>query len=236
VSEPLYIHPHSSLFAPSHDRLPDFVAYQSIVRSAKGTAYMTCVTSIDPSWLPQLAVGSPLLSFGPPLASPPPAYDPARDAVVMHCTPKYGARGWELRPHALPAGEVGAEEGKKGREEGREMACRWFARLLLEGRVLEDLAPLCKTPDGGTCLNDPPALITHRRPVRKVMEVVKPLVDRGGVASLRQLREQWAKDPRFLRAGLKMWVRPEHQQLFQQIWNKVTQPSQAPAAGAAARR
>ena len=237
MTEPLYLHPHSSLFSPNPERLPEFVTYQTIVRSAKGLNYMTCATAIEPDWLPPLALHTPLLSFHPPLSSPAPAYDAAHDRIVFYCMPKYGARNWELRPFPLSGRDLllsaggggGSADKKKIKEENealREKECRWFARLLLEGKIIPGLAPLYQkataaqrtmheddedeeegrslqkstTDNEAGYLNDPPALITHRRPVRKVFEVLQPLLN-ANIASLAALRQQWEQDPAFLKLG-----------------------------------
>lgn len=46
-------------------------------------ANMTCVTAIEPGWIPVLAEGSPLLSFSEPLVSPPPTYDGEKTHSVL---------------------------------------------------------------------------------------------------------------------------------------------------------
>lgn len=251
---------------------------QSIVRSAKGLAYMACVTAIEPEWLPPLALHTPLLRFDPPLASPPPVYDAATDRVLFYCPPRYGSRGWALRPFPLSASDLirlarmkQAKEEKEKEGVIRERECRWFARLLLEGKVLPELRVLYpqqqqnaqassqqkkgkKGPwdvssddeeedgengGGGSAaaasvvfLNDPPALITHRRPVRKVLEVVQPLVD-AGIASAGALRRKWAEEGEvdFLRRGVRMWIRPERVGEFDALWRRVVGVSEAAGTG-----
>ena len=121
-----------------------------------GRAYMNCATAIDPDWIPALAMqratpassnGStgdiggggggggasgaaamlthPLLKLSAPLSSPAPTFDVGRDAVVCFVTPRFGADGWRLRPVPVPLGDVASPE----------VEVRWFARLLLEGKV-----------------------------------------------------------------------------------------------------
>ncbi|KAM3569921.1 hypothetical protein VYU27_007999 [Nannochloropsis oceanica] len=269
LTEPLYIHPHSSLFSPDPERLPEWVCYQEITRSAKGLNYMTCITALDPDWLPPLALHTPLLSFHPPLSSPPPSFDPSRDAIVFYCVPKYGCRNWELRPYPLTGKDLlrfssssssstssllPSTLAQKKQEEGRaetmrENECRWFARALLEGKVLSAWSSFYRQPPTTTSsrlrdedeegeeeqqqvgnsksslplysafLNDPPALITHKRPVRKVFEVLQPLID-ARVSSLAALRREWARDATFLKRGIKMWVRSERMAEFDALWKK----------------
>jgi len=131
----------------------------------------------------------------------------------------------------------------------RENECRWFARALLEGKVLSAWSSFYRQPPTTTSsrlrdedeegeeeqqqvgnsksslplysafLNDPPALITHKRPVRKVFEVLQPLID-ARVSSLAALRREWARDATFLKRGIKMWVRSERMAEFDALWKK----------------
>lgn len=222
ITEPLYIHPHSSLFSPDPGRLPEYVVYQSLVRNSKGLAYMTCVTHIEPDWLPSLAANSPLLSFGVPLTSPPPVYDYGQDSVLVYCTPKYGTHHWELRAHPVPAAnlEKCCRKTASGGVSFKELGVRWFARSLLEGKVLKELSALYAPRDGAMCYNDPPALITLRRPVRKVFEVVQPLLDRG-IMTRKALLKELKQDPTFLRGALKLWVKADSAATFKSVWADV---------------
>lgn len=222
ISEPLYIHPHSSLFSPDPARLPDFVVYQALVRNSKGLPYMTCVTQIEPDWLPGLAASSPLLSFGPPLTSPPPTYDRAKDSVMVYCTPKYGVHNWELRAYPIPASDLAKLCGRTtaGGTSFKELGARWFARMLLEGKVFKNLAEFHVSKEHGTCHNDPPAFITLKRPVRKVFEIVQPLQDRG-ITTRKGLLQELRKDPTFLQDALKMWIKSEHASKFKAVWQAI---------------
>ena len=94
----LTTHPPTYCLSPNNP--PTHPPKQTIVKSSKGLNYMSCLTAIDPTWLPPLALPTPLLSFHPPLSSPPPAYDAGRDCVVFYCVPKYGCRNW-VRPLSL---------------------------------------------------------------------------------------------------------------------------------------
>jgi len=230
---------------------------QNVVRSSKGLNYMVCVTAIEPDWLAPLALHTPMLSFNPPLSSPPPSFDPSRDAVVFYCVPKFGSRAWELRPFPLTAQDLVSalsslhsssnKINKEWKADAlREDECRWFVRLLLEGQVLSGWACLYRQAtgtarrthgndddedDGDTAmettsllsspvfLNDPPALITYKRPLRKVLEVVQPLLNEN-ISSLAALRKQWLKDPLFLKRGIKLWIRPERKTDFESLWRE----------------
>lgn len=115
---------------------------------------MSCATEIDPDWISALAlqhgdddesgssggaadeggsengamqVHHPLLKLSAPLESPGPAYDAQCDRVVCYVTPRFGCDGWRLRPVPVPLKDAASPE----------VTVRWFARLLLEGRVLD---------------------------------------------------------------------------------------------------
>lgn len=160
----------------------------------------------------------------------------------------------------LNSTNVEAEE-----EDMLDRECRWFARLLLEGKIAEPFRRLTagsstgKTKEksksfglytdddsdddddgggvsssnasggGGGCLNDPPALITHRRPVRKVLEILQPLLD-SKIISLASLNSKWRQDPTFLKAAVKMWIKAEYVGgVFKEVWKEVI--TEAAAAG-----
>lgn len=156
---------------------------KDIVRGEREGAYanMTCVTSIEPSWLPALAEGCPLLSLSEPLASPPPTYDSQRHAVMCHVTPRYGVHSWELPLHSMElASAVGAQGGPSpGPSNGRkaDLVFRWFGRLLLEGSIgagggdgVGDGKRLLPELKGEGLLNDPPSLLTRDgMPTKKVL-------------------------------------------------------------------
>lgn len=120
-------------------------------------ANMTCLTAIEPSWLPALAEGSPMLTFSEPLTSPPPSYDATRNAVICRVVPRYGVHAWELPLHTMELASA-APANKPN------LVFRWFGRLLLEGGVAGCLSELKER----NMLNDPPSLITREMPTKKV--------------------------------------------------------------------
>jgi len=187
---------------------------------------MNCITTIHPNWIPPIATGCPLLTFSPPLPSPPPTYDGQKDTIVFYVIPKFGARAWELSPYPLPAAEVGRTTAKSAEQWkwDQDEVYRWFARLLLEGKVCR---PFLKLSQEGAewCLNDPPAMITHRKPVRKVLEMIQPLREMG-VSSRAGLEEMWSKDKKFLRSSVEKWVKPQYLPLLKQVWGELTSSAQ----------
>ena len=154
-------------------------------------------------------------------------YDSHKDTIVFYVIPKFGARAWELSPFALPAAEVGRTKAKSAQQHkwDEDEVYRWFARLLLEGKICPPLHQLSQ--QGDWCLNDPPAMITHKKPVRKVLEMVQPLRE-AGIRSRAGLEDMWAKDKRFLRSAVEMWVKPQHYALLKQVWAELVKPSNKP--------
>ncbi len=68
---------------------------------------------------------------------PPPKYDEDKDAVMGYVVPRFGPKNWELPIVAIPMSELEAtlaaneDNGMKV----HDMHLRWFARLLLAGKV-----------------------------------------------------------------------------------------------------
>jgi ATP-dependent RNA helicase DHX37/DHR1 len=89
---------------------------------------------------------------------------------------------------------------------------RWFARYLLEGKVLPQLSGLSEL------LNDEPAIITRRKPMKKIVVLVSALTD-AGVDSAMALRKHWAeKDDKFLFKMLKPWVKQDSAEKVKTLW------------------
>ncbi|CAM9656186.1 unnamed protein product [Chrysoparadoxa australica] len=203
ITEPLYIKPGSSLFSGDPSLLPEFVTFTDIVRQEKRQgndpmAYMLCCTPIEPKWLARLTEGTPLLRLGKPLTSFPRTYSTSHHSVMCHTAPKYGHRSWTLPAHEVKLGAV----------EGPEEERRWFARLLLEGKV----APALKRLPKAKAYNDEPGLITHNKPLKKVSVLLSQL---DGVTTLPALRELMKQKPKALLGALKLWVKQEHRGLLQ---------------------
>jgi hypothetical protein len=91
--EDVYLHPRSAL----HRTAPEFVAFQSLMRSEKRT-YMSMVTSVDPACL--VDVGRVIANLTGPLIEPQPIYSTRRDCVLAWFEVKYGMHGWPLPVHA----------------------------------------------------------------------------------------------------------------------------------------
>lgn len=219
ICEPLFIDCRSSLFSRDWRSLPELLCYGSLTRktfSDSSTFFvMTNVTSLDPSSLGRVAQGSPLLFLGRPLDLPPPYFDKESDAVMCYVEAKYGFHGWSLPPMRKKLGSL--TDASMMRRSSKFMqgdSYRYFARFLLEGKVLKAMRNLPQL------LNDPPAIITQKRPVNKVSLIVSDLRD-AQIDNAVALRKYWAEiDRKFLFKYLKHWAIPESVEQLKQIWVK----------------
>ncbi len=69
---------------------------------------------------------------------PPPKYNEERDAVMGYVIPRFGLMSWELPILAIPMTELEAAAAAAEEDNGGkvyDMHHRWFARLLLSGKV-----------------------------------------------------------------------------------------------------
>eukprot|EP00698_Gefionella_okellyi_P022997 TRINITY_DN7720_c0_g1_i3.p1 TRINITY_DN7720_c0_g1~~TRINITY_DN7720_c0_g1_i3.p1 ORF type:complete len:1069 (+),score=251.26 TRINITY_DN7720_c0_g1_i3:58-3207(+) len=135
---------------------PEFVVYRDVVQ-ASAKQYLVCVSKCDPHWLPRLARA--LCVFGNPLEDPEPRYDAARGCPVAFFGAEFGPGRWPLPPTeaAFPA-TLSA------------VACRVFARALLEGQVFQQLAVFKDHLVAGA------ASVTRGGTTYRVAALVQPLV------------------------------------------------------------
>jgi len=220
MKEPLFIDNKSTV----HSKRPEWVCFDSIVRKTKkkdGTtvATMQRVTPIDPEWLAALCHGSNLMALGSrPLGTPLPRYIKEKDSIQCAVETKFGGHGWEIPPCYVGMYETVQKECTSDKKKQVSAAVmqddsfRWFARYLLEGKVLLELSGLLGM------LNDEPAIITRRKPTKKVMLLVSALSG-AGVDSAAALRKHWAeKDNKFLFKVLKPWVTRDCMEDAKRLW------------------
>jgi hypothetical protein len=216
-NDPLFMDTRSALYTRDFRQLPRWVCYDSIIRkTAKdGThlAVMKNITPIEPRWIGEISKGTRLITLGTPLASPPPYYDADQDAVLCSVQTKYGTHGWELFPvrtvmyEALQNSDV-----TRSSDFLPDDSFRWFARFLLEGKVIKELSGLDQF------MNESPALITRKTPSVKVNMLVGSLSS-AGIDSAAALRKHWADhDDKFLFKHLKNWIKREHDAEAKKIW------------------
>lgn len=222
--EQLFIGRNSSVYSRDYRRLPEWVCYDTIVRKTRkdGTTYcqMTNVTPVDPAWLAFLSTPNTnkntstsssdttnstqtgLLSLGAILLdSHPPQYDPKQDMIKCSVKTRFGHPSWEIPPLQVPL--------KDHTQKDTELLYRWFARFLLEGKIL----PLTKKK-----WNDSPVLITRKKPCAKVENLVVELVKKD-IYSKSTLVEYWkSKNKKFLYKQALAWVSKENVSEFKQMW------------------
>jgi ATP-dependent RNA helicase DHX37/DHR1 len=217
LKEPLFIDNNSTM----HSKRPEWVCFDSIVRKTRkdGTtiAIMQKVTPIDAEWIATLCHGSSLMTLGSPLATPAPRYIKEKDSIQCAVETKFGGHGWEIPPcyvdmYELIQKQSNSDQRKQTSAVMHDDSYRWFARYLLEGKVLPELSGL------SSMLNDEPAIITRRKPMKKVMVFVSTLSD-AGVDSASALRKHWAeKDDKFLFKALKPWVIENDAEKAKRLW------------------
>ena len=211
LKEALFIDNSSTL----HSKRPEWVCYDSIVRKAKkdGTtvAVMQRVTPVDPDWLASVCAGSILLKTGKVLAIPTPRYDREKDSIQCAVETRFGSQGWEIPPRFVDMNCSVDEKSSAGASDTDERY-RWFARYLLEGRVVPELEGF------KTLLNECPSIITKRKPAKKVTLVVSALSD-AGICTASALRKHWAEQSnKFLFKTLKLWVKPDETSEAKRTW------------------
>jgi ATP-dependent RNA helicase DHX37/DHR1 len=233
LKEPLFMDRNSVLHSRDPRRLPQWVCYETLERKVRkdGTplAVMKRVTPIDPAWLGQVAAGSRLLTFGDPLEVPRPVYDADRDEIMCSIVTKFGKHGWEVPPVKRGLPSVLADLARRNKHSphyGLGDEYRWFARFLLEGKVLANLEPLREL------LNDDPAVITTGKgsssSSKKAVLLVSAL-ESANICTAQGLREHWAAvDDKFLFKYLKHWVRQDDAdkvRAVQRLWITAVQES-----------
>ena len=219
LKEPLFIDNNSTM----HSKRPEWVCFDSIVRKTRkdGTTVATIqrVTPLDADWLATLCQGSNLMTLGSPLATPVPRYIKEKDSIQCAVETKFGGHGWEIPPCFVDMYDMIQKESKKTDQRKKQNSAamqddsfRWFARYLLEGKVIPELSGL------SSLLNDESAIITRRKPAKKVLMIVSALSD-AGVDSAAALQKHWAeKDNKFLFKALKPWVKSNLVEEAKQLW------------------
>jgi len=214
VKEALFIDPQSSLFERDYKKLPDFVAYDQIikrVRRSETVAVMTGCVRVEPSWLPALAQGSPLLTLGSPMESPMPEYDAVSDGIMCYVSTRFGVHGWELAPHKVTMEEALERAGKDSVGLMRDDNYRWFARFLLEGKILTGLKELP--------LNESAAVISKRKALPKIGLLISELTS-NDCDTKAKLVTLLKKDDKFLWSVAKMWAPKDDgkKEAFKKVW------------------
>ena len=224
ITEPLYLHPGSTLYRKDPTApLPECVIYESLLKNKRGDmTYMSGVTVVQKQWIPTLGASTTLLKWSPPLQSPSPFYDHETDSIICYCTPRYGPHAWELpvtkRP-MIACSIVGQDRDDASVPVGfrkKDECFRWFARLLLEGRVLVENMEmkLLLTADN---MLDTPTAVTALRPLPKVVNLIASLAHHG-VNSKFCLFQILHTKPSFLSAEISEFLKPGLRAKFIATW------------------
>lgn len=226
IVEPLYLHPGSTLYRKDPAApLPEYVLYESLLKNKRGDmTYMSGVTVVQKQWIASVGASSTLLKWSPPLQSPLPFYDNDTDSINCYCIPKYGPHVWEL-PVAkrrmiectidLDREEVSSVPiGFRKKDD----VFRWFARLLLEGRIPIGNAELKALLIADNML-DSPSIITAMRPLPKVINLVSSLTNYD-IHSKSRLIEVLRTNPTFLAPDISEFLKPSLRSKFMVSWSK----------------
>ncbi|GKY96443.1 hypothetical protein MPSEU_000603800 [Mayamaea pseudoterrestris] len=215
--EPLFMDRNSVLYSRDSRQLPQWVCYDSLLQKTHkdGTSFavMKDITPIDPSWLGRIATGSALLRLGEPKPIPPPLYDADKDAILCHVSTIFGRHGWEIPPLQVDMyNALQKLPGKQSAHFAMDDSFRWFARFLLEGKVLVELADL------PGMLNDTPSLLTRKATTKKAVFLVSALSS-AGVDTAAALQKHWAEvDDKFLFKHLRPWIKAEYVEDAKRLW------------------
>jgi ATP-dependent RNA helicase DHX37/DHR1 len=218
--EPLFLDRQSVLYTGDSRLLPQWICYDSLVRktSKSGQTIVTMkgATALDPTWLGTLAKGSRLLQLSTPLASPVPIYRTDDDAILCSVTTKFGRHGWEIAPVRIPwpiAFGSNSAHRRTHRTLTAEDEYAWFARFLLEGRILFEFDAL------RPMLRQEAAALTNRKVRPKSIQTLLLALETADVSSKASLVQMWGtRGPRCLWAAVQPLLRPERVQEAEQLW------------------
>lgn len=217
LKEPLYIDTNSVLFSKDSRKLPEWVCFDSLIRKKTKDGFTTIttmrgVTSIDESWLSNIAEGSQLLSLGEPILSPSPSYNATLDAVMCSVLTKYGDHGWAIHPPVQFPFHKACNSHPTNKNVTSYDAYRWFARFLLEGKIIKELKCL------SSLLNEDPTVFTKKKPLSKVASFLSCLSDNNIDSEAALIRHWSEKDQKFLYKQLKSWIKKEQTAKAKKIW------------------
>ena len=193
ANKPLWIHSTSGIASKDFRRLPRYIVYQEIVETSR--PYMVCVTAISDDILAMLGRHTSLVEFSAPLDMPMPSYDGKSDKILCTSKPTFGPHRWELPATRIPIRETkqASSSSYSGGASSEEIECRWFARLLLEGKVVGEgtFATLQKL------LSISPTIITHARFHKFSLSITQEML-MANVSNLKTLKAALHKHPALL--------------------------------------
>ena len=149
-----------------------------------------CVTAISDDIIAMLGGTLPWWNF---LLhwTPMPSYDENSDKVLCTSKPTFGPHRWALPATRIPICETKqtSSSSYSSGASSEEVECRWFARLLLEGKVVGEgtFATLQKL------LSISPTIITHARFHKFSLSITQEM--HGNVSNLKTLKTALQKHP-----------------------------------------
>ena len=202
MEDPVFLH-SKTVFALKQrtEPLPEWIAYQEIFETDK--LYVRGATAVEPGWLPEFAPAQCHLQ--PPLSEPEPWYEDGR--VTCRVNGTFGKSSFILPVMTLPHPE-----------DADGTSIKYFARFLLEGRVLPELSAFA---------DDLPASLpaTFTRTVSFHSERVKSfysrLVSGGNIDRMDRLRAAFEKDKDFLKPEFKLWVSQDRHDDVDEVWTSL---------------
>ncbi|KAK3752383.1 hypothetical protein QZH41_008586, partial [Actinostola sp. cb2023] len=180
LEEPVFIHPKSALFKV----LPEYIVYQEIMETTK--LFMKGVTAVEPDWLPVLVPNK--CCFSKPEENPQPRYDDESGIVKCHMTSTFGTRAWQIPTQEL--------EYPSGLER-----FKWFARFLLEGKVIPALQKYVPF-----LLGTPMSMIKSWSKLQPRTEVLLSELVSANADSREGLLQAFKADEKFLLNAFKQWI------------------------------
>eukprot|EP01126_Amoeba_proteus_P052056 TRINITY_DN6259_c0_g1_i3.p1 TRINITY_DN6259_c0_g1~~TRINITY_DN6259_c0_g1_i3.p1 ORF type:complete len:751 (-),score=181.37 TRINITY_DN6259_c0_g1_i3:320-2572(-) len=192
----VYVHPTSVLYSSP----PEFVAYYEVISNVEGTkTYIKGLTAIQPEWLTEL--GGSLVSYSPPLETPPVHFDPEDETIKCYVTPLFGPYKWELPYHKISI-ESGLEKYK------------YFAKFVLDGSVF----PFLKKYQA--YLKQSPNMIIKQWHEGKMIPTVQPLLD-FQIDTKAKMLTRWKKDRSFYLPVLVKWFDESQHSQIQKEWSSL---------------
>ena len=136
-----------------------------------------------------------MVEFSTPLDMPMPSYDESSDNVLCTSKPTFGPHRWALPATRIPICETKqtSSSSYSSGASSEEIECRWFARLLLEGKVVGEgtFATLQKL------LSISPTIITHARFHKFSLSITQEML-MANVSNLKTLKTALQKHPSLL--------------------------------------
>lgn len=196
LEEPLFIHPSSVLYRQN----PPYVVYQRIEETSK--LYMKGLVAVEPEWLPIFCPSH--CTFSKPLDDPAPDFDEKKGEVRCHMTGTFSRCTW-----ALPAVEMDYPLTLE--------KYKWFARFLLEGKVIPKLAKFTSM-----MLSSPSTMVKTWAKLQPRTEVLLKCLAGEGVDSRDTLINKWKAQPKYLFDAYSHWIPQSNHFELESLWPPIT--------------